>query len=320
MKKDESRKLAALTFFAKCCSDIYGLNGLPITPHSISILGKFQFLKSLKSHDNLCQYLDVVRGKHERTIIVSEYYGRPLQGLNLPNENRDEIIIKIFHQIANGLDYIHQNKMSHHYLEPENILIDTFFNVKLFNYGLFYMTKNGEYVSFPIGSIKYMSPERILGNHGNIKSDVWSLGIVLTELVLNINLWPSLKINQIARKILKFCSGNNVLEKIAREHDCLEIYKNMDPEFKQLLESCLSIHSKDRPLPDDIIKNPFFDKYTDSLSFQVPKKNCADLGPLERCELAQIYYFWQLAGGDIQAELKKEGLIRSQAPILSIPK
>lgn len=46
-KKDDSKKLAALTFFAKSCGDICGSNGLPITPYSIGILGEIvKFLLS----------------------------------------------------------------------------------------------------------------------------------------------------------------------------------------------------------------------------------------------------------------------------------
>lgn len=37
------------------------------------------------------------------------------------------------------------------------------------------------------------------------------------------------------------------------------------------------------------------------------------------CKLQHLYYWWQLAGGDIQAELKKNGLIKNSPPILSMP-
>lgn len=37
-------------------------------------------------------------------------------------------------------------------------------------------------------------------------------------------------------------------------------------------------------------------------------------------KMDELYYLWQLAGGDITVELKKQGLIRSRPPILSIPK
>lgn len=56
--------IAAITFFAKTHpGDVCGSNGLPLTPNSIGILGRAQRLKEIK-HPNLCQYLDIVRGKH----------------------------------------------------------------------------------------------------------------------------------------------------------------------------------------------------------------------------------------------------------------
>ena len=70
-----------------------------------------------------------------------------------------------------------------------------------------------------------MSPERILGSKQNIKSDIWSLGIIIIELIFGKKLWMSLNISQILRKIISLCNNNNIFEKIAREHECLELYE-----------------------------------------------------------------------------------------------
>ena len=51
-------------------ADTCGTNGLPLTPNSIVIYGKFQRLKTL-SHPNLCEYLDIVRGKHGMILIFT---------------------------------------------------------------------------------------------------------------------------------------------------------------------------------------------------------------------------------------------------------
>mgnify|MGYP000066583222 CR=1 FL=1 len=52
------------TFFASSYSnDKCGANGLPLTPNSVKIIGKFQFLKTLE-HPSICKYLDCVRGRH----------------------------------------------------------------------------------------------------------------------------------------------------------------------------------------------------------------------------------------------------------------
>lgn len=56
--------MCAFTFFAKSHpGDVCGSNGLPLTANSIVILGRSQILKSIK-HDNLCEYLDIIRSKH----------------------------------------------------------------------------------------------------------------------------------------------------------------------------------------------------------------------------------------------------------------
>jgi len=67
----ETRRLCVTTFFAKLHpGDVCGSNGLPLTPNSIAILGRSQRLKELQ-HEHLCQYLDVVRGKHGKDTRIT---------------------------------------------------------------------------------------------------------------------------------------------------------------------------------------------------------------------------------------------------------
>lgn len=57
-------EMGASTFFASALPhDVCGSNGLPLTPNSIKILGRFQILKTI-IHPRLCQYVDITRGKH----------------------------------------------------------------------------------------------------------------------------------------------------------------------------------------------------------------------------------------------------------------
>lgn len=56
--------LSAITYFAKNHPvDVCGINGLPLIPNSIAIFGRGQILKTIR-HANLCEYLDIIRGKH----------------------------------------------------------------------------------------------------------------------------------------------------------------------------------------------------------------------------------------------------------------
>jgi len=62
-------EFGASTFCASCyANEQCGANGLPLTPNSIRILGRFQKLKSVE-HPNLCAYVDLVRIKHGMSLL-----------------------------------------------------------------------------------------------------------------------------------------------------------------------------------------------------------------------------------------------------------
>lgn len=66
-------------------------------------------------------------------------------------------VLKIFYQIANGLNHLDTLDITMQTLEPKNVLIDELGNVKLFNYGMYYQTNQGEYVTFPIGFVSTLT-------------------------------------------------------------------------------------------------------------------------------------------------------------------
>ena len=236
----------------------------------------------------------------------------------LYGDNQIENILKIAYQILSALDHINSHGFTCHNLDPATILLDNNYSIKLYNYGLYYMTNNGKYVSFPIGNVKYLPPEALAGSMENPKSDIWSLGIIILELLWHCRIWSSFKTSQTVRKVLSLCNTQNVLEKLAREHNCLENYQNMDDRLKDLIEQCLSISLFKRPTPKELLENRIFDeiRMTEIEKDEAPERSFVE----KYCTLDEIYYLWQVAGGDVHQELKKEGLIKSEAPILSIPK
>ena len=77
-------------------TDQCGTNGLPLTPNSIVIMGRFQHLKNLY-HENICQYLDIIRVKH------GEYNMRKVQ---LENPGEYTLGNLIFHNFLLSLHRI----------------------------------------------------------------------------------------------------------------------------------------------------------------------------------------------------------------------
>lgn len=93
-----------------------------------------------------------------------------------------------------------------------------------------------------------------------------------------------------------------------------DLSQNLDPSLRRLLESCLTISTKERISTSDILSDLYF---TD---IDIVPAGTDEKALLFQCPLSHIYYWWQLAGGDVYAELKNEGLIRSEAPILIMPR
>ncbi|KAJ9583280.1 hypothetical protein L9F63_022376, partial [Diploptera punctata] len=306
-----------LTYFARSHpGELCGSNGLPLTPNSITIYGRAQFLKTI-NHPYLCSYLDIIRGKHERTVVVSEYHPTLAKSKEF---NKDEIK-KLSLQVLQALSYLNDRGIIHRSLCPENLVINEDGNVQLFNYGLYYMTGGGSDVSFPIGHPKYIAPEVYLSGRGTKsgpKVDVWSLGLIVLELTLGKSLWSELKLAQIMRKVLSLLHIKvSVVERLARELGCWEQCQELPDDLQDFISTCLTVSPCGRPTPQQLLAHPFFQdmQLEDPL---LPVSRSLKHPLLER-NLQELYYLWHLAGGDVQAELKKQGLIRTKAPILSIP-
>ncbi|KAK7601179.1 hypothetical protein V9T40_008620 [Parthenolecanium corni] len=317
-----SSKFGAQTIFAlRHTGEICGSNGLPLTPKSIGILGTSQILKTLK-HPHLASYLDFIRGKHERLMIVSEFDKTSLK----LRYNKNGSATKIAHQVLQALNYLNQNGIVHRMLSPDNILMSENGDVKLFNYGLYHMTNNGIDVEFPIGSIKYTAPEVLLSTfnsnyYSGSKVDVWSLGIILTEIIFGKELWPSLKLSQCLRKVLSLIYCDDVLSRIARESDSVIIYQDMEPALKNFLELCLQIDPRQRGIPQDLLKHKVFAGMSSSFDSEFEDLDLIENKghPLNSWHFHELYYLWQLAGGDVHTDLKRNGLIKTKPPILSMP-
>lgn len=154
----------------------------------------------------------------------------------------------------------------------------------------------------------------------NSKVDIWSVGIVLTELCLNKQLWANLNLGQRIRKIISLVQCNtSVLDRIAREHNAFEEYQvfvhsNSNKITKHSFQN-LDGALKERPSARVLLQKDIFEEFRTTKP--VPKSKVCE--PFEVFTINELYHWWQLAGGDVYVELKKQGLIRSSPPILTLP-
>jgi non-specific serine/threonine protein kinase len=141
----------------------------------------------------------VARLNHPNIIAVyevSEYQGRPFFAMELvEGQSLSELaaskslgierIIEIAIQICDGLGAAHEKNVVHRDIKPSNIIIDAYGRPKILDFGLAairgsdQITRTGS----TLGTTQYMSPEHVENREINHLSDLFSLGVVLYELV-----------------------------------------------------------------------------------------------------------------------------------------
>jgi serine/threonine protein kinase len=89
-----------------------------------------------------------------------------------------------FHQIISGVEYCHYHHIVHRDLKPENLLLDADNNIKIADFGLSNVMRDGEFLRTSCGSPNYAAPEVISGHlYAGPEVDVWSCGVILYALL-----------------------------------------------------------------------------------------------------------------------------------------
>jgi len=97
---------------------------------------------------------------------------------------REDEARRFFQQILSGVEYCHQCMVTHRDLKPENLLLDSNLHVKIADFGLSNMMRDGEFLKTSCGSPNYASPEVVSGKpYVGPEVDVWSCGVVLYALL-----------------------------------------------------------------------------------------------------------------------------------------
>jgi serine/threonine-protein kinase len=123
-----------------------------------------------------------------RIYMVMEWCdGRLLRRVLDEGPISQERAIRIAIGVLKALEYIHANGVVHRDLKPENIMVDENDNIKLIDFGIAGDTASRRltYANFTatLGTPNYISPEQVKGKRGDGRSDLFSMGVILYEML-----------------------------------------------------------------------------------------------------------------------------------------
>jgi serine/threonine protein kinase len=138
----------------------------------------------LRGHDNIVYVHEFGQSPDSRLFIVMEYVDAPSLRKSLKGPLGEADTVKIVGQVCSALSFAHQNEIVHRDIKPENLLLTADGVVKVLDFGIAKLTSASTVTRDKIvGTPEYISPEQARGDPVRPASDVYSLGIVLYEML-----------------------------------------------------------------------------------------------------------------------------------------
>ena len=141
------------------------------------------------SHENIVNLLDVGKDNDMRYIVMEYVPGKTLKDL-IREQGRiaPETAVRMVIRILAAVDHAHKNGIVHRDIKPQNILVDANGKVKVADFGIARLktaqtTRVDDKQNSALGSVHYFSPEQASGEVADEKSDLYSVGVVLYEML-----------------------------------------------------------------------------------------------------------------------------------------
>ena len=246
---NDSKKLFALKVIDK--------RKLMISYGKLDIIYNEINIHSKLSHENIIKLYNI-HEDNESINIIMEYAekGNLFQLISKEKSGLDESkAFDYFIQVVNAVYYLHNNNIIHRDIKPENILIGNDNKIKLCDFG-WAKELTLENRSTFCGTVEYMAPEIVGSENYDYSVDIWSLGILLYELLFG-------------HSPFKANNTKNIILNI-KTHELTYDDKNkkISNSCKDLIKKLLDSNPQKRLKIKDILEHPFVKKHSKKYTYK----------------------------------------------------
>ena len=218
--------------------------------HSLSGIEKEIEIQSKIDHPNIVKLLYVKETDISYDLIMEYAPGGNLFHFIRKNKGLDETkSFSLFIQIVNAIYFLHENDLIHRDIKPENILIFENNVVKLCDFG-WCVKLNGQQRETFCGTTEYMSPELVNRSGYGKEIDIWSLGVLLYEMIHGYSPFRPNKPNFNEKDVMDNIINHNLI-----------FGKAISKECKKLIYGLLDPNINNRYKVEDIYNSEFVKKY-----------------------------------------------------------
>ena len=196
-----------------------------------------------KAGDVVYMAMEYIEGVELRTLIGE---GRPL---------RVAQAVSIAAQVAEGLAFAHPRGVVHRDVKPANIMVVANGPVKITDFGIARMRGSGDLTQTGtlLGSPKYMSPEQVIGKRADQRSDIFSLGVILYEMLCGAAPFNGENVTALMYQIVNFVppapsSINNAVPELLDYIVAKMLAKPLDQRYADAAELARDLRECERQL------------------------------------------------------------------------
>ena len=143
---------------------------------------------SVLSHPNIVKVLNVSFGTNFQYMVMEFISGVTLKEYMASNGKINwHDALRIIEQVLGALSHAHSMGVIHRDIKPQNIMISDDGSIKVMDFGIarFFNSQTQTMTNRTIGSVHYISPEQAKGFPSNVCSDIYSVGVMLYEMLTN---------------------------------------------------------------------------------------------------------------------------------------
>ena len=222
-------------------------------------------IHSKLDHENIIKLYNV-HEDNENINIIMEYaeHGNLYELIKKNNGFPEYKAFEYFIQVVNAVYYLHNNNIIHRDIKPENILIGDNNKIKLCDFG-WAKELTLENRSTFCGTVEYMAPEIVENENYDYGVDIWSLGILLYELLYGHS---PFKANSTKNVIINIKSHKIIYD---------DKNRNVSNSCKDLIKKLLNGNPQKRYKIKDILEHPFIKKYSEKYLSTFKKQSNSNL-------------------------------------------
>jgi serine/threonine-protein kinase len=189
------------------------------------------------SHPAVCRVWDIGEAEGQHFLSMEFVDGENLASLvrrigRVPLDTA----LDVARQIAEGLGAAHAKGLLHRDLKPANVMLDGQGQVRLTDFGLAGLAETLSGDDVRSGTPAYMSPEQLLGREVSVRSDIYSLGLVVYELATGRRAFEGKGFAELARK-----------HRDERPIEPSALVRGLDPGLERTILACLEKDPRKRP-------------------------------------------------------------------------